>query len=87
MEDYSEIRQLIAAVVESRGAAARSCYDRYKAIVSDVRRLLILLLAQQLTLMFSSAADQVPRAAPATRWLLGVHRAASGYSIKTSSYI
>jgi hypothetical protein len=34
MEEAAEIQALIAAVVESSGSSARSCYDRYKAIVS-----------------------------------------------------
>lgn len=34
MEEVDEIQALIAAVVQSGGKAARSCYGRYKAIVS-----------------------------------------------------
>jgi hypothetical protein len=34
MEEAAEIQELVAAVVESDGSVARSCYDRYKAIVS-----------------------------------------------------
>jgi hypothetical protein len=36
MEEAAEIQGLIAAVVDSNGSAARSCYDRYKAIVSAI---------------------------------------------------
>jgi tagatose-1,6-bisphosphate aldolase len=36
MEEAGEIQALVAAVVASHGSAARSCYDRYKAIVSAV---------------------------------------------------
>ncbi|KAF6263485.1 armadillo-type protein [Scenedesmus sp. NREL 46B-D3] len=34
MEEAAEIQGLVAAVVESGGAQARSCYDRYKAILT-----------------------------------------------------
>lgn len=47
MEEAAEIQALIAAVVGSGGSSARSCYDRYKAIVSGCYTLV-------------DAADRVP---------------------------
>lgn len=66
MEEFDEIRGLISRVVDSNGKAARSVYDRYKAIV----RWRFAACDQpvcfcSLTESASAAADKVPRATTA----------------------